>query len=304
MGAHHDESVNNRVPSWHGDHLCGDDHLLDRPQSLVKHSLRHSLRARAVWLGLTLVAVSGIAHGWDQSGAYLGRTYADIVSRYPSVMAANLARAGTAGRVAHSHLQTSAGYPPGVHCPILVYTGRGTREEGVDWICTEVGTLFDEFITSPACNGGAKCAMDETLVFLAKHKQTVPPVTQIGWWNLIISLGHFAATITQNAYIWCSQTPECINSIGNVCSFDEVTACSTPMTTVLNGIDQAQTTATSGSPGDPTVDTAMWDLGYWERVLGEDFGSYIYIDSFDAQFGFGSWGVLTEEEACVNPGDC
>lgn len=257
-------------------------------------------------LGLVALAVSGLAHAInDPAGNVLGTSYAALMANYPSVIAGNMARTGYAGHVAHNHSQATQSSSACTAVQI-VWTPRGTREvspfEG-GWICLVAGVLYDEFISSPFCNGNARCAMTETVSYFTKHvKQLAPttPIGIIGQWLAVYKLSEWSATALVEMLRMCINTPGCSDTQG-VGACDQDPQC-------INGMaydmqledDYYEASNQPVPPGDYSLAVQeyydMTYVGDEEYAIGSLFGGYtIVANAYDAGYGYGSWGELSEE---------
>jgi hypothetical protein len=183
-----------------------------------------------------------------------------------------------------------------------VRTSTGTREvspfEG-GWICLVTAVLYDEFISSPACNGDARCALTQTASYFAKHKQQLTPIQVIGQWLAVITLARWSTYAVEETFRMCADTPGCLDTQG-IGACDGNWQCINGMAYDMQIEDEDYTIENEPyNPSDPLAGYyAMLGAGYYEWSLGSELGWNSVIapgDTYDAQFGYGSWGELTEE---------
>jgi hypothetical protein len=231
----------------------------------------------------------------------MGTTYVELMARYPSIIAVNIARVGTPARSAHAKVQTTPA--TGFKCSnvIIASTGHGTREvepfEG-GWICQVGQVLFDEFITSPACAGRARCAMTQTLVYFAKHKSTLTPIEVWTAWGLAIQFSIWGTNAVEEMYRMCANTEGCLDTQGlsPQCSgIDDIGS----YWQCVNGTAYNMQIIDENLNNPVVVGDAESNI---EGYIGGDFT--VADDSYDASFGYGSWGLLTEMGMNNDYGSC
>jgi hypothetical protein len=199
----------------------------------------------------------------------LGTDYATIMARAPTVIANNLRglSAGSPRVVAHMKIQAR---PASVHCTheATVYNHE---------LCMLAGTLYQEFITTPACNGSVRCAWAHTMVFEAKHttdKQMNPG--QLWWlWLQILRTSYWAAGEVQEFMHWCVDDASCQYTIGDgICALDN--QCTNDMPPTMNYISLFEN-------DDPAP--------YWEGL--EEYE--MQLETKADWLAGGGWGLMSEE---------
>jgi hypothetical protein len=234
------------------------------------------------------------------------------MANYKGVIADNIARAGIPARAAHAKVQTTPS--TGFNCTNMIIAGAGpggTREvapfEG-GWICSVGQVLFDEFITSPSCAGRARCAMTQTLVYFAKHKTTLTPWDVAARWAIAIQFGLWGYDAVTEMFRMCAGVQGCLDTQGISPECQGPAAigggwqCISGTAYNMQIIDEYNTLVIDGS--DVSNDYTV--MGDSESAIEGYVGGYFSVgnDSYDNQFGYGSYGLMSEMGDMQDYGSC
>ena len=154
--------------------------------------------------------------------------------------------------------------------------------------------LYDEFISSPACNGNARCALTQTASYFAKHNKQLTPPQIIGQWVLLVTLSKWSIYAIEETFRMCADTPGCIDTQG-IGACDGNWQCINGMANEMQLEDEYYTDSNQAVPaGDYTLaEQEYYDalyVGDFEYAMGNLLGGFtIVADAYDASFGYGSW---------------